>query len=68
MLEFNNLKRIADKLEPDRDSDKKRLIEITERKFEVNIFIFENVQSKLIFEMFFALQKLKIYSKFNLFD
>lgn len=34
-LEYNNFKRIAAKLEPERDSDKKRLTEVTDRQFEV---------------------------------
>jgi len=37
MLEYNNLKRIAEKLELERDADKKRLIEMTDHQFEVNI-------------------------------
>lgn len=37
MLELNNLKRVAEKLDPERDADKKRLIEITDRQFEVNM-------------------------------
>lgn len=39
MLEHNNLKRIADKLNPDYDDDKKSLIEISERQFEVNLIV-----------------------------
>lgn len=35
MLELNNLKRLAEKLDPERNEDKKRLIEITDRQFEV---------------------------------
>lgn len=38
MLEYNNLKRIAEKLDPERDADKTRLVEITDRQFEVIIF------------------------------
>lgn len=34
-LEYNNLKRIFSKSEPERDSDKQRLIEATDRQFEV---------------------------------
>lgn len=37
MFELNNLKRVAEKLDPERDEDKKRLIEITDRQFEVNM-------------------------------
>lgn len=37
MLELNNLKRVAEKLDPERDEDKKSLIEITDRQFEVNM-------------------------------
>jgi len=33
------LKKIAEKLDPERDADKKRLLEITDRQFEVNILI-----------------------------
>lgn len=39
MLDYNNLKRVAEKIEPERDANKKRLIEVTERQFEVNIMI-----------------------------
>jgi len=31
------LKKIAEKLDPERDADKKRLLEITDRQFEVII-------------------------------
>ncbi|XP_015376348.1 PREDICTED: kinetochore protein NDC80 homolog [Diuraphis noxia] len=34
-LEYNKLKKIAEKLGPERDADKKRLLEITDRQFEV---------------------------------
>jgi len=34
-LEYNKLKKIAEKLEPEREADKKRLLEITDRQFEV---------------------------------
>jgi len=33
------LKKIAEKLDPERDADKKRLLEITNRQFEVNIIL-----------------------------
>lgn len=40
MLEYNNLKRVAEKIDPERDANKKRLIEITDHQFEVNLLIF----------------------------
>ncbi|XP_027853547.2 kinetochore protein NDC80 homolog [Aphis gossypii] len=33
-LEYNKLKKIAEKLDPEREADKKRLLEITDRQFE----------------------------------
>jgi len=33
------LKKIAEKLDPERDADKKRLLEITDRQFEVIIIL-----------------------------
>lgn len=36
MLDYNNLKRISEKVDPERDADKKKLIEITDRQFEVS--------------------------------
>lgn len=47
MLEYNNLKRIAEKLELEWDADKKRLIEMTEHHFEVNI-VYCNTKHGLI--------------------
>jgi len=37
MLEYNKFKKIAEKLDPERDIDKNRLIEITDHQFEVCI-------------------------------
>lgn len=39
MLDYNNLQREAEKLDPVRDADKIRLVEINERHFEVIILI-----------------------------
>lgn len=33
------MKKIAEKLDPERDADKKRLLEITDRQFEVIIIL-----------------------------
>ncbi|XP_050522455.1 kinetochore protein NDC80 homolog isoform X2 [Daktulosphaira vitifoliae] len=34
VLEYNNLKRVIERLLPERDDDKKRLLELTDRRFE----------------------------------
>lgn len=39
ILNNDNLKRVADKLDPERNDEKKQLREISERQFEVNILV-----------------------------